>query len=140
MNEDVRDTRRAFLGKAVLGSIAFSLPILNNGSVSADDYTDCLANAWNEYQLDRLDAGRIANPIARAAAIAAAQAAYAARLAACAALQAGRVVVASATATKDWIKAHPGATVGTIVVIGGVVFIVSTGGAGALFLAPAAAL
>ena len=139
MTDDIRETRRAFLGKAVVGSVAFSLPILYNGSASADAYTDCLANAWNEYMLDRLAAGQIANPFLRAAALAAADAAYAARLVACAALQAGRVVVATASATADWIAAHPGAVIGTIVIIGGVVFVVSTGGAGALLLVPAAA-
>ncbi len=145
MPEDNWNTRRAFLGKAMVGSIAFSLPILNNGSArananaNANAYTDCLANAYNDYFLDRLGAGRIANPVVRAAALVAARAAYVARLAACAALQAGRVVVASATATADWIAAHPGAVLGTIVVIGGVVFVVSGGAGGLIFLAPAAA-
>jgi len=141
MAEDVWDTRRAFLGKAFLGGLAASLPILmNGGSARADIYTDCLANAYNVYLLDRLAAGQIANPIARAAAFIAAEGAYRAMLVACAALQAGRVVVANATAAANWIAAHPGAVVGTIVIIGGAAFIVSTGGGGALILLPAAAL
>jgi len=134
------DSRRAFLGKAVAGGIALSLPILYPCPARADAYTDCLADAWNEYMADRLAASLIANPFLRAAAFAAARAAYAARLAACAALQAGRVVVANASAAAAGIAAHPGAVVGTIVIIGGVAFIVSTGGGGALVLRPAAAL
>jgi hypothetical protein len=35
-----------------------------------------------------------------------------------------------------WLKRHPGIAVGTIIVIGGIVYVVSTGGAGALVLIP----
>ena len=34
----------------------------------------------------------------------------------------------------QWAKNHPGAIVGTIVIIGGVTFVVATGGAGAIVL------
>ena len=138
MTEDVRDTRRAFLGKAVFGGFVASLPILNNGSAKADDYKDCLAAAYNDYFLDLFTARSIANPVLRAAAIAAARANYAARVAACAAMRAGLAVAESISATANWIAEHPGAVIGTIVIIGGVAFVVSTGGSGALILISAA--
>lgn len=141
MPEDIWGTRRAFLGKAVVGSIAFSLPILNNGgSAHADAYLDCLASAYNDYFLDRLAAGRIANAAARAVALAAARAAYAARLTACASLRLASAVSATAVAVADWIQENPLQAIGTIVIIAGVAFIVIASKGGVLILVPAAAL
>jgi hypothetical protein len=37
-----------------------------------------------------------------------------------------------------WLRQHPGIAVGTVVLVAGVAYIVSTGGAGALILLPAA--
>lgn len=62
---------------------------------------------------------------------------YAACLSNCVAL----VVVDYATATAQWIRDNPGlAILGATVVIGGVTFIVVTGGSGSLVLAPVFAL
>ena len=46
---------------------------------------------------------------------------------------------ASMAAANEWLVNHPEIVVGTIVVVGGVTFIVATGGLGGLVLAPAAA-
>lgn len=44
------------------------------------------------------------------------------------------------SAAADWIAANPGAVIGTIVVIGGITFIVVSSGGGAIALAPVLAL
>jgi hypothetical protein len=50
---------------------------------------------------------------------------------------AAEMAFASMSAAMQWLREHPGVVVGTIVVVGGVVFIVATGGSGALVLVPA---
>ena len=56
----------------------------------------------------------------------------------CLAENVAEVSFATACAAANWIAQHPWATVGTIVVIGGVVFVVAATGGGGLILIPAA--
>ncbi len=67
-------------------------------------------------------------------------AACAEEYAACLATVAAGAVCSAVGSAAQWLADHAGAVVGTIVVIGGITYIVATGGAGALVLLPAAAL
>ena len=58
----------------------------------------------------------------------------------CEAENAAEAVEEAMAAAAQWIADHPGAAVGAVVVIGGITFMVVTGGTGALVLVPVAAL
>ena len=136
--QEPKETRRFFLEKVVVGGLAASLPILNGGVARADAYSDCLADCYTSYLLCVAavsDEPWWVKNTWRAGCRTTLLACYTA----CAASKGLQTVFECATVTADWIKNHPQAVVGTIVIIGTVAFIVVATGGGGVGLVPAAA-
>ena len=132
-----RQTRRSFLGTAVAGGAALVLPVLSPLPTSAaplplaTDYQDCVAGCYANYYQCMAGAGN--SRLTKAAC----QAALSGCLTGCAAAAGASAVSTGVQAVGTWIYNNRCAIIGTTVVIGVVVLVVATDGAGLIFLAPA---
>lgn len=143
-------SRRTFLGGIVAGGIIAVAPLLKvirassqptprdgpmTYAMAGGDIEACREACYAAYELCCQGCKRFRSRARRAICYAACAEQLAACYAACEAARVGRVLDDAA----DWIADHPGVVVGTIVAIGGVTFIVVSGGSG-LALAPVLAL